>query len=86
MNFAYSPNTVQFVKFRNDVFYYQVREKHSNDLYQFTVPYHETKGATFERDDNSSLYRRWIRACIDNNTMIKLADGADISSITLKEG
>lgn len=84
-DFVYSPNTVQFKEFRNDYFYYQVRQKHTNDLYQFPIHMGDVKGVTLQREDKAMYYMRWIRIAIDKGLMVKKADGMEAANLMMRD-
>jgi hypothetical protein len=71
-DFVSKANVVNFDSFRNGIFYYNVANIRSADTYQFQIPIEETNGATFLAKDKSTMYMRWIRKSIENNTMIKI--------------
>lgn len=71
-DFVTASNRVQFDSFRNGIFYYNVRHKITQDIYQFQVPVDDVKGATLNSIDKSVTFMRWIRKSIEDKTFIKL--------------
>lgn len=71
-DFVANENFVVFDSFRANVFYYNVPNKTTLELYQFQVPIEDIGTATLFTRDKSIFFMRWIRKSIENQTFVKL--------------
>lgn len=71
-DFVTKGNSARFDSFRAGVFYYNVANVITCDLYEFQVPIEDTGGATFKAEERTVTMMRWIRKSIENNTLIKV--------------
>jgi hypothetical protein len=74
-NFAYAGNQAAFIRYKKGFFFFHVTEKDTDDTYEFFIPKEETVGIEIMRDDNATLYRRFIIRAIAEGTMVKVNNG-----------
>ena len=62
-------NTVRFSHYRASHLYYNVDVK--GETYMFPVPISDVGDATFSNEDKATLFMRYIRKALDENTFVK---------------
>jgi hypothetical protein len=71
-NFVKNNNRVHFQYYRQQHFYYRVRDTESGIAYVFPVPYEEIGDATLADEDKAMLFMRYIRKAIADKTLVEL--------------
>lgn len=61
----------EFQYYRNRNFYYNIKLD-NGDTYQLILDEEEFQGVDLDRDMKASLFMRWIRKALDNNTLTKI--------------
>jgi hypothetical protein len=62
----------EFQYYRNKYIYYNIKLD-SGDTYQLVLDEDEFQGVDLDRDMKASLFMRWIRKALDDNTLVKVA-------------
>jgi hypothetical protein len=69
-DFVYTGNTVHFSSYKQNYFWYVVRDKITGDLFRFPILMDEIGGTELLHTDKAILFMRWIRKAIDDGTMV----------------